>query len=61
MHWRLIQNHWGGDFVNTTAGIDTLGPLKRNVRVMVRDGRIQIIEASDKRLYDAQVKSNVEY
>jgi hypothetical protein len=51
----------GGDFVNTTAGIDTLGPLKRSVRVTVRDGRMQIVEASDKRLYDAEVKSNVEY
>ncbi|KAL1591705.1 hypothetical protein SLS60_011704 [Paraconiothyrium brasiliense] len=51
----------GGEFVNTTAGIDTLGPLKRTVRVTVRDGRVQIVAANDTRLYDAQVKGNVEY
>ncbi|KAF1951953.1 hypothetical protein CC80DRAFT_572971 [Byssothecium circinans] len=51
----------GGDFVNTTAGINTLGPLKRNVRVAVRDDRLQIVAANDRRLYDMQVKGNVEY
>ncbi|KAJ4286499.1 hypothetical protein N0V90_013199 [Kalmusia sp. IMI 367209] len=51
----------GDDFVNTTAGIDTLGPLKRSVRVTVRDGRVQIVAANDRRLDDAQVKGNVEY
>ena len=50
-----------GDFANTTAGIDTLGPLKRSVRVAVRDDRLQIVAANDTRLDDAPMMSNVEY
>jgi hypothetical protein len=57
----LGSNPIEDEFINTTAGIDTLAPLKRSVRAVERDGRVQIIPGDSMREDDTPIMKNAAY